>query len=101
MGSLVVRASDSRLEVLGSMPDTTKYHPSTHGFYAKIVEIGGVAIYRPLGNFTELKRTVTSVWCSRPTIGELLAPCHDEFRGPRSDCSRQVALETTTQYFFN
>ncbi|GFV53475.1 hypothetical protein TNCV_3446091 [Trichonephila clavipes] len=23
---------------------------------------------------------------SRPTTGVLLAPCHDEFRGPRSDC---------------
>ncbi|GFU96224.1 hypothetical protein TNCV_855971 [Trichonephila clavipes] len=26
----------------------------------------------------------------------LLAPCHDEFRGPRSDYGRQVALATTT-----
>ncbi|GFT13792.1 uncharacterized protein TNCV_3832331 [Trichonephila clavipes] len=31
VGSLVVRASDSRLESLGSMPDATKYLPSTHG----------------------------------------------------------------------
>ncbi|GFY07140.1 hypothetical protein TNCV_276871 [Trichonephila clavipes] len=29
--SLVVRASDSRPEGLGSMPDATKYPPSTHG----------------------------------------------------------------------
>ncbi|GFU06565.1 hypothetical protein TNCV_3404651 [Trichonephila clavipes] len=29
VGSLVVRASDSRLEGLGSMPDATKYPPST------------------------------------------------------------------------
>ncbi|GFX01312.1 hypothetical protein TNCV_3729811 [Trichonephila clavipes] len=28
------------------------------------------------------------------TTGVLLAPCHDEFRGPRSDYVRQVALET-------
>ncbi|GFX00239.1 hypothetical protein TNCV_297281 [Trichonephila clavipes] len=28
--------------------------------------------------------------------GVLLAPCHDEFRGPRSDFVRQVALEKTT-----
>ncbi|GFU59667.1 hypothetical protein TNCV_3186351 [Trichonephila clavipes] len=28
--------------------------------------------------------------------GVPLAPCHDEFRGPRSDYVRQVALETTT-----
>ncbi|GFW50551.1 hypothetical protein TNCV_2888541 [Trichonephila clavipes] len=61
MGSLVVRASDSRPESLGSMPDATKYPQSTHGFHGKIVEveIGGVAIYRPFGNFTELNRTVT------------------------------------------
>ncbi|GFU63943.1 hypothetical protein TNCV_1939681 [Trichonephila clavipes] len=31
VGSLVVRASDSRPEGLGSMPDATKYPPSTHG----------------------------------------------------------------------
>ncbi|GFX99030.1 hypothetical protein TNCV_4302051 [Trichonephila clavipes] len=32
----------------------------------------------------------------RPTTGVLLAPCHDEFRGPQSDYIRQVALATTT-----
>ncbi|GFW99126.1 hypothetical protein TNCV_3008961 [Trichonephila clavipes] len=31
VSSLVVRASDSRPEDLGSMPDATKYPPSTHG----------------------------------------------------------------------
>ncbi|GFW40129.1 hypothetical protein TNCV_5118121 [Trichonephila clavipes] len=53
MGSLVVWASDSRPEGLGSMPDATKYPPSTHGFHAKIeeVEISGVTIYRPFGEF--------------------------------------------------
>ncbi|GFV30415.1 hypothetical protein TNCV_98901 [Trichonephila clavipes] len=30
MGSLVVRALDSRPEGLGSMPDAIKYPPSTH-----------------------------------------------------------------------
>ncbi|GFX98855.1 hypothetical protein TNCV_1504311 [Trichonephila clavipes] len=86
VGSLVVRATDSRPEGLGSMPDATKYPPSTHGararpkvswnesrvqgtgeyfpplqLHANIVEaeIGGVAIYRPFGNFSELNRTVT------------------------------------------
>ncbi|GFT83993.1 nucleic-acid-binding protein from transposon X-element [Trichonephila clavipes] len=38
MGSLVVRASDSRPEGLGSMPDTTKYPPSTHGAELAIQE---------------------------------------------------------------
>ncbi|GFU60558.1 hypothetical protein TNCV_1729891 [Trichonephila clavipes] len=31
----VVRASDSRLEGLGSMLDATKYPPSTHGVRAR------------------------------------------------------------------
>ncbi|GFX58539.1 hypothetical protein TNCV_417191 [Trichonephila clavipes] len=31
VGSLVVRASDSRPEGLVLMPDATKYPPSTHG----------------------------------------------------------------------
>ncbi|GFX73119.1 hypothetical protein TNCV_4501981 [Trichonephila clavipes] len=76
------------------MPVATKYPPSTHGFLAEFVEVetGGVAIYHPFGNFAELNRTVTS----RPTTGVLLAPCDDEFRGPRSDYVRQVASETTT-----
>ncbi|GFU92323.1 uncharacterized protein TNCV_1339041 [Trichonephila clavipes] len=38
-------------------------------------------------------RTVT---CMVLKAKVLLAPCHDEFRGPRSDYVRQVALETTT-----
>ncbi|GFV33444.1 hypothetical protein TNCV_139181 [Trichonephila clavipes] len=33
VGCLVVRESDSRPESLGSMPDATKYPPSTHGFH--------------------------------------------------------------------
>ncbi|GFX09303.1 hypothetical protein TNCV_1887161 [Trichonephila clavipes] len=44
-------------------------------------------------NFTDLNRTVT---CIRPTAGVHLAPCHDEFRGPRSVSVNQVALATTT-----
>ncbi|GFV33092.1 hypothetical protein TNCV_705051 [Trichonephila clavipes] len=58
---VVVRASDSRLEGLGSVPDATKHPRSTHEFHAKIVEvdIGGVAIFRPFGDFSELNRTVT------------------------------------------
>ncbi|GFW57822.1 hypothetical protein TNCV_2927411 [Trichonephila clavipes] len=35
VGSLVARASDSRLEGLGSMSDPTKYPPSTHGIRAR------------------------------------------------------------------
>ncbi|GFV22679.1 hypothetical protein TNCV_2078691 [Trichonephila clavipes] len=51
----------------------------------------------PSGNFAELFRTVTCmVLKARPTAGVLLAPCHDEFRGSRSDYVRQMALGTTT-----
>ncbi|GFW74145.1 hypothetical protein TNCV_4176901 [Trichonephila clavipes] len=35
VGSLVVRASDSRPEGLGSMLDVTKYSPSAHGVRAR------------------------------------------------------------------
>ncbi|GFV41778.1 uncharacterized protein TNCV_3629291 [Trichonephila clavipes] len=88
MGSLVVRASDSRPEDLGSMPpNTLRVHteyvlvksvgtkvswaePRVQGtgeyfpplqFHAKIVEveIGGVAIYRPFRNFIDINLTVT------------------------------------------
>ncbi|GFW60016.1 hypothetical protein TNCV_4864711 [Trichonephila clavipes] len=55
--SPVVRVSDSRPEGLGSMPDATKYPPSTHGSHAEIVEveIGDVAIYRPFWEFRRAK----------------------------------------------
>ncbi|GFV72805.1 hypothetical protein TNCV_2713971 [Trichonephila clavipes] len=39
---------------------------------------------------------LSPVWCSRPMTGIHLAPCHDEFRSPRSEYVRQVALEKTT-----
>ncbi|GFT27087.1 hypothetical protein TNCV_4676041 [Trichonephila clavipes] len=54
VGSLVVRASDSRPEGLGSMPDATKYPPSTHGFPCRNCG-DGVAIYRPFGEFHRAK----------------------------------------------
>ncbi|GFT70776.1 hypothetical protein TNCV_2491101 [Trichonephila clavipes] len=48
---------DSRPEDLESMPDDTKYPPSTHEFHAVNVEveIGGVAIYRPFREFRRAK----------------------------------------------
>ncbi|GFX82602.1 hypothetical protein TNCV_1192771 [Trichonephila clavipes] len=98
MGRIVVRASDSRPEGLGSMPNAAKYPPSTHGFPAEIVEVekGGVAIYRPFGDFRRAKSYCHLYGAQGQTTGVLLAPCHDEFRGPQSDYIRQVALETTT-----
>ncbi|GFT37313.1 uncharacterized protein TNCV_3150041 [Trichonephila clavipes] len=51
---LKVSWAESRLQGTG------EYFPPLQ-FHAKIVEvvIGGVAIYRPFGNFPELNRTVT------------------------------------------
>ncbi|GFY20282.1 hypothetical protein TNCV_209141 [Trichonephila clavipes] len=62
-------------------------------FHDKIVkvEIGGVTIYSAFGEF---RRAKSPVWCSRlrPMTGVLLAPCQDQFRGPRSDYVRQTLL---------
>ncbi|GFU70569.1 hypothetical protein TNCV_2971291, partial [Trichonephila clavipes] len=40
VGSLVVRPSDSRPKGLGSMPDATKYPPSTHRVCARQIKEG-------------------------------------------------------------
>ncbi|GFX30698.1 hypothetical protein TNCV_4862221 [Trichonephila clavipes] len=72
VGSLVVRASDSRPEGLGSMPDATKHPPSTHEFTCRNCgggDRGRVAIYRPFGELRRAKIVLSPVWCSRPTTG--------------------------------
>ncbi|GFU14586.1 uncharacterized protein TNCV_406431 [Trichonephila clavipes] len=99
VGSLVVRASDSRPEGLGSMLDVTKYPPSAHGFTCRNCgggDRGRVAIYRPFGEVSlSLNRTVTCM-VLKANDRRTSCPCHDEFRGPRSDYVKQVALATTT-----
>ncbi|GFU70611.1 hypothetical protein TNCV_2971711 [Trichonephila clavipes] len=58
VGSLVVRASDSSPEGLGSMPDASKHPSSTHGFTCRNCEGGDrgrVAIYRPFEEFRRAK----------------------------------------------
>ncbi|GFV05768.1 uncharacterized protein TNCV_1129911 [Trichonephila clavipes] len=58
---------------------------------------GRVAIYRPFGEVSlSLNRTVTCM-VLKANDRRTSCPCHDEFRGPRSDYVRQVALATTTQ----
>ncbi|GFX64990.1 uncharacterized protein TNCV_451281 [Trichonephila clavipes] len=96
--SLVVRASDSRLEGLGSMLDVTKYPPSAHGFTCRNCgDRGRVAIYCPFGEVSlSLNRTVTCM-VLKANDRRTSCPCHDEFRGPRSEYVRQVALATTTK----
>ncbi|GFU89191.1 hypothetical protein TNCV_2896391 [Trichonephila clavipes] len=63
VGSLVVRASDSRPEGLGSMLDVTKYPPSAHGFTCRNCGGGDERSCRHLSSFGEvslsLNRTVT------------------------------------------
>ncbi|GFU18392.1 uncharacterized protein TNCV_1980751 [Trichonephila clavipes] len=57
---------------------------------------GHVAIYRPFGEVSlSLNRTVTCM-VLKANDRRTSCPCHDEFRGPRSDYVRQVALATTT-----
>ncbi|GFW84734.1 uncharacterized protein TNCV_1814641 [Trichonephila clavipes] len=93
LGSLVVRASDSRPEGLGSMLDVTKYPPSAHGFTCRNCgggDRGRVAIYRPFGEVSlSLNRTVTCM-VLKANDRRTSCPCHDEFRGPRSDYVRQL-----------
>ncbi|GFX91891.1 uncharacterized protein TNCV_3577211 [Trichonephila clavipes] len=84
VGSLVVRASDSRTEDLGSMLDVTKYPPSAHGFTCRNCgggDRGRVAIYRPFGEVSlSLNRTVTCM-VLKANDRRTSCPCHDEFRG--------------------
>ncbi|GFV45523.1 transposable element Tc1 transposase [Trichonephila clavipes] len=57
---------------------------------------GRVAIYRPFGEVSlSLNRTVTCM-VLKANDRRTSCPCHDEFRGSRSDYVRQVALATTT-----
>ncbi|GFW43047.1 uncharacterized protein TNCV_1474421 [Trichonephila clavipes] len=60
---------------------------------------GRVAIYRPFGEVSlSLNRTVTCM-VLKANDRRTSCPCHDEFRGPRSDYVRQVALATTQQTY--
>ncbi|GFX24224.1 transposable element Tcb2 transposase [Trichonephila clavipes] len=104
VGSLVVRASDSRPEGLGSMLDVTKYPPSAHGFTCRNCgggDRGRVAIYRPFGEVSlSLNRTVTYM-VLKANDRRTSCPCHDEFRGPRSDYVRQNQLVLSDESSFN
>ncbi|GFW63578.1 uncharacterized protein TNCV_402441 [Trichonephila clavipes] len=62
---------------------------------------GRVGIYRPFGEVSlSLNRTVTCM-VLKANDRRTSCPCHDEFRGPRSDYVRQVALATTTKTLSN
>ncbi|GFV65445.1 hypothetical protein TNCV_1671131 [Trichonephila clavipes] len=66
MGGLVVRASNSRRK-------------------------GLVPFLNCEGGDRWCHHLSSPVWWPRPTTGVLLAPCHNEFRGTRSDYVREVA----------
>ncbi|GFV22822.1 hypothetical protein TNCV_4962371 [Trichonephila clavipes] len=61
--------------------------------WRSVVSPSIVKIYRPFGNFIELNRTVTCMVLKAKANDRRtsIAPCHDEFRGPRSDYVRQEA----------
>ncbi|GFT28778.1 hypothetical protein TNCV_3585031 [Trichonephila clavipes] len=66
----------------------------TH-LHAEIVEVEIEVVSPsivPSGNFAELNRTVTCM-VLKANDRRTSCPCHDEFRGPRSDYVRQVASE--------
>ncbi|GFX53752.1 uncharacterized protein TNCV_1596981 [Trichonephila clavipes] len=77
------------------MLDVSKYPPSAHGFTCRNCgggDRGRVAIYRPFGEVSlSLNRTVTCM-VLKANDRRTSCPCHDEFRGPRSDYVRQVTL---------
>ncbi|GFT78167.1 hypothetical protein TNCV_837701 [Trichonephila clavipes] len=63
--------------------------------HAEIVEVEIEVVSSsivPSGNFAKLNRTVTCM-VLKANDRRTSCPCHDEFRGPRSDYVRQVALE--------
>ncbi|GFX62784.1 uncharacterized protein TNCV_3351101 [Trichonephila clavipes] len=69
----------------------TEIHYTRLYFHAEIVEVdrGRVAIYRPFGEFRRAFTCLVLKANDRRTS----CPCHDEFRGPRSDYVKQVASE--------
>ncbi|GFT77870.1 hypothetical protein TNCV_4635761 [Trichonephila clavipes] len=111
VGSLVVRALDSRPEGLGSMLDVTHTEyvlvksRSLVGLFtsagtgnislpfsslAEIVEVEiEVVLPSIVPSGKSLNRTVTCM-VLKANDRRTSCPCHDEFRGPRSDYVRQV-----------
>ncbi|GFX72612.1 hypothetical protein TNCV_4062081 [Trichonephila clavipes] len=68
---------------------------TSHTLHAEIVEVEIEVVSPsivPSGNFGELNRTVTCM-VLKANDRRTSCPCHDEFRGPRSDYVRQVASE--------
>ncbi|GFU76599.1 uncharacterized protein TNCV_1940871 [Trichonephila clavipes] len=61
--------------------------------------IGSLYVCPKCGKSRELRERTAVV--SNTITSRKRLPCHDEFRGPRSDYIRQVALATTTTLLFD
>ncbi|GFU59662.1 hypothetical protein TNCV_3186321 [Trichonephila clavipes] len=73
-------------------PNTLRVHTNFHAEIVEVeIEVMSPSIV-PSGNFVELNRTVTCM-VLKANDRHTSCPCHDEFRGPRSDYVRQVASE--------
>ncbi|GFU46193.1 hypothetical protein TNCV_2155311 [Trichonephila clavipes] len=71
-------------------PNTLRVHMDLHAEIVEVeIEVVSPSIV-PSGNFAELNRTVTCM-VLKANDRRTSCPCHDEFRGPRSDYIRQVA----------
>ncbi|GFT04505.1 uncharacterized protein TNCV_1930141 [Trichonephila clavipes] len=95
---ITIRVMDYILKVFKTSAGTGEYFPPLQ-FTCRNCgggDRGRVAIYRPFGEVSlSLNRTVTCM-VLKANDRRTSCPCHDEFRGPRSDYVRQVALATTT-----
>ncbi|GFT67135.1 hypothetical protein TNCV_782901 [Trichonephila clavipes] len=78
-GSLVVRASDSRPEGLGTGEYFSPLQSTCRNCEGG--DRGRVAIYRPFGEFRRAKIVLSPVWCSRSTTGVPLAHATMNFVG--------------------
>ncbi|GFY04633.1 retrovirus-related Pol polyprotein from transposon 412 [Trichonephila clavipes] len=95
-----LRAQDKDRRRYDSKHQMVSYAPEiSYGFilhlHAEIVEVDIEVVSPsivPSGNLAELNRTVTCM-VLKANDRRTSCPCHDEFRGPRSDYVRQVASE--------
>ncbi|GFU84958.1 hypothetical protein TNCV_3896851 [Trichonephila clavipes] len=77
-------------------PNTLRVYTDLHAEIVEVeIEVVSPSIV-PSGNFAELNRTVT---CMVLKANDRCTSCprNDEFRGPRSDYVRQVALENNNR----
>ncbi|GFU49531.1 transposable element Tc1 transposase [Trichonephila clavipes] len=95
VGSLVVRASDSRPEGLGSMPDATKYPQSTHGEDFGKRNMSGKRTRRHFSQLSEFERGLiigmkTAGWSTRHVAGQV-----DRSECAARNCWKQLTREVT------